>query len=787
VPSALHLVIRGAVKDTTQYLEKRKRMKTINLVLAAILISSAVFGQTRRAEKPQFIQAFDLSEDTLKGKCAWFAPGDKFLVGRQLEKVELGIDLPRTIDRRVKAFFDQDQRIQNHLNPFDRADIDLNAVIYFDGIEEQRVNGFYYAEYRRDLANNRYFRDTTSYDYRFRFSPRNNGKYEIKISGTAAGQTFVLDEFNVFIESSDNKGFLEKGQHSKHFRYSRSKESFHGVGQVIPWADPEGWDRNHIGSGPRYFLPMYSSLRTLNESGGNFTRIVAAPWSLQFEWEALGNYLPKMGQAWEFDLMNDHMIKHDIYYIFCALLHAPFESFPDDKQKVQGVRWEDYCYNDNDRTPAKVAHADKLGVTEVVDFFRNKEALHWQKNYYRYLVARWGYSTALAGWQLASEIDDTYNYRDQRNENGELIDNAYVRDAVRDWSQKIATYMREDCNDVRPNSMAIITGKNYSSYLWDPEMFKIEEFEFVGLHDYVYEVAPPTKNVRNRNLRKRYESVNIINVGLNEDKKIEYPEFQNLMYIYDEFGHILTIPRKWPEDKDDDVVVDFNNCSDFMFKQDMWFTFASGCAIAGLDWWNQHKPKRHQAWKRYMPGIVKFASDIDFEGVNYTAVRMKKGYPYIAQRWPYSEKDIERSNTKPYKKWDKIEAYIQLDSLGQQGFGWMSNRSYHRTNLEDTLTCFKPMVEGSDPYAQPYLYEPRDNDLVDQPFSIEANESFIKIYNVSRGTFQFDFYNTETGEVIDSIKVKSSFGTLKVFAPEMDYKINPDIAFKFYRTDIGWK
>ena len=71
------------------------------------------------------------------------------------------------------------------------------------------------------------------------------------------------------------------------------------------------------------FVELKSPFRKLNEAGGNFSRFVAAPWVMQLEWEALGNYQPKMGQAWEFDRINGYCTELEIYYLFCGLLHSP--------------------------------------------------------------------------------------------------------------------------------------------------------------------------------------------------------------------------------------------------------------------------------------------------------------------------------------------------------------------------------------------------------------------------------------------------------------------------------
>lgn len=46
-------------------------------------------------------------------------------------------------------------------------------------------------------------------------------------------------------------------------------------------------------------------------------------------------------------------------------------------------------------------------LTDLAGFFTDEEAWAWQENYYRYVIARWGYSTSIAMWQTVTEINGT--------------------------------------------------------------------------------------------------------------------------------------------------------------------------------------------------------------------------------------------------------------------------------------------------------------------------------------------------------------------------------------------
>jgi hypothetical protein len=336
--------------------------------------------------------------------------------------------------------------------------------------------------------------------------------------------------------------------------------------------------------------------------------------------------------------------------------------------------------------------------------------------------------------------------------------------------------------------MAIIKGKGYSKTFLDPELFNLPNIDYFGYHDYMFETTPSTGKVRNRNLLVRYPSVNEVNIGF-QNGSISYPSFQNKPFIYDEFGHILTIPRKYPEDDGIDPTKDFNNCADFMIKQDLWFTLSSGCAVAGLDWWNQDEVKRYEMWKKFYPAILKFTENIDFEKVDYTAVRDVKGTPVIAQRWPLTEKEIKQSTNSAYGKDDLVEAYIQVSSDQSQGYGWMSNRSVNWYNMVDEYPCLKSLLEGSSPYHQAYISKPVEDDLAEDPIDIDADTYFIKVYGLKKRVgYKVNFYSTITGNLLSTQELKSNGkGVLKVFAPQMNHKSDPDVAFKIIESGLSWK
>lgn len=700
-------------------------------------------------------------------------------ISTKLHKLELGLSLPPMVMERINGYFSQSVRIQNPINPFNSEQIDIRADFFSHGKKERTCFGFYYREYQKDLVANRWREDTTSYPFRIRFAPKDTGSYQVVISILVSGNEAIQLEHSFRVFPSDNPGYLEVGKHGKHMRFSDSKKSFLGVGQVIPWPVWEDWEHLNKAIGPKPLEKMYASLDALDKAGGNYTRFVASTWFLQLEYEALGNYAPRLNHAWEFDRMMEFCEERELYFMFCALLHTPLESRSDDKANLlPGVRWEEYCYNDRYQHPANVPHDPPIGISKAVEYYSNPTANELAKRYFRYLVARYGYSTALAGWQVMSEVDETAEYRDKETESG-VEDHSSNRLAVRHWTDLISTYMREELQDPHMISIAIIKGKGYTKTFWDPELFNLKCIDFIGVHDYMYENETGQGKTRNRNLLLRFTSVNEIGTGF-QNGSISYPSYQRKPFIYDEFGHFLSIPRKLPEDDKDDPTTAFNNCATFLFKQDLWFTFASGCAVAGLDWWSNDQDPRFQMWQQYFPPLIKFVSSIDFENDNYAKVQQDKSTWYIAQRWPRSETEINRSNAKKYRANDLLEAYTQVSSDGSKAFGWMCNRSVNMYNLKDSLPCLLQLYEGKEPFSRPYLYKPIDADFQGKLIPISAQSAFIEIKHLQpKRTVKITFFNTSSGEEYASQTVKSNRkGKIKLYSPEMNPSSHPDVAYK---------
>jgi hypothetical protein len=208
-----------------------------------------------------------------------------------------------------------------------------------------------------------------------------------------------------------------------------------------------------------------------------------------------------------------------------------------------------------------------------------------------------------------------------------------------------------------------------------------------------------------------------------------------------------------------------------------------------LDWWNQDEQKRYEMWRKFYPPLLKFMQGIDFERVNYASVREINGRPVISQRWPLSDKEVRMSISSDYKKDDLLEAYMQVSEDGAQGFGWIANRSVHWYNLTSEYPCLKSLLEGTAPYHQSYMSKPQEDDLQETAMDVEEDSYYIKMLGLlKRKSYTVTFYSTTTGSELKQVEIRTSAkGTAKIYAPKMDHKTDPDVAFKIYETGKSWR
>ncbi|HEU4716653.1 MAG TPA: DUF5060 domain-containing protein, partial [Bacteroidia bacterium] len=324
----------------------------------------------------------------------------------QFEKLEIGMQLPASVDQQVNDFLADPN---TGLNPFDPDKISVEAT-FTNGLNSYTVYGFYYDEFTRDVnamaprAPANWIAQPTLYHWRIRFAPPFTGSWYCTIGirvNDEANPSYLVNGIYFTCVPSSNQGWLKKGNDNWHLAYSGSDASFFALGQNIAWTDPikpdyhtsfNGGNNPDVPNYPLYdagYLDILNWIADLSQSGGNMVRMSAVPWNYDVEFEHLNNYKDRMNRAWELDRVFDQCEQENMK------ISMEFEFIgKDDANGNPYFLWSNNPY-----------HTELSGVTDKAHFFSDPDARVALKKKLRYFLSRWGYSTCLGIFALTGEIN----------------------------------------------------------------------------------------------------------------------------------------------------------------------------------------------------------------------------------------------------------------------------------------------------------------------------------------------------------------------------------------------
>ncbi|MBN1694345.1 DUF5060 domain-containing protein [candidate division WOR-3 bacterium] len=172
--------------------------------------------------------------------------------------------------------------------------------------------------------------------------------------------------------------------------------------------------------------------------------------------------------------------ERDIYIMLTLDYHGVFKSEVD--VWASNAEWRTNPYNAKNGGPCE----------DPVDFFTNAEAKKIYKSKLRYMVARWGYSTNLACWELWNEIDNVMEWQ------------KVPPAAIVSWHKEMANYLKR----VDPYKHLVSTSISHREM---PDLWEIENIDFSQHHLY-----GPDRNLQDignsvRKYIKEFEKPDVIN------------------------------------------------------------------------------------------------------------------------------------------------------------------------------------------------------------------------------------------------------------------------------------
>lgn len=533
----------------------------------------------------------------------------------KLEKLEMGINLPPDITQQINDYLSGTTGI----NPYDPEQISIEATFTSNTWTPLTIYGFYYQPFTEDYSagsKGEFAPVASSYPWRIRFAPPSVGSWTCSIRITSPlFPTLQVSDIHFNCVPSTNKGYLIRGFYGRQLRFSEyNNPSFFAIGQNYAWsyndyANNAALPNSYPGSKPGSYKQQREAVVDIHRQGGNYVRLVLAPWSMAVEWEKMGDYSNAQARMWELDNLFNVAHASDIYVHLCLELHTQYQYQLDEGGDEI---WANNPYNSANQNIIS-------GINTPKDFFTNTQVKAYYKKRLRYIVARWGYSTNLANYELFSEVDKVAGYDNDST-------TKYVCNS---WQIEMGNYIRNTLNDKRH----LIT----TCYSDDPIPFNIYSDPIIDLASrHLYSTD------QNANYEGRFNGLvdntlvpsnsNSYHVGLSRFDK---------PYIMGEMGS---------------GNASIEQCTDWEFHNGIWSTAFMDCYGAGLYWgeWDNYE------YRKNLNALSGFISAIDFEHDRFQPRKGVGKFPYYMP------------NAVP-----KFETFYLVNAARNRVYGWMHNITYY--------------------------------------------------------------------------------------------------------------
>lgn len=578
-------------------------------------------------------------------------PANTTAVGK-FQKVEFGISLPAALKQKITTFLNAPEKAGttaydnafNHgdgtkINPYDPDQISIDALFYAPNTNSNAVvkNGFYYKKYSRVSNLINWQNEATDYEWRVRFAPDQ--------LGTWYGVIFVyLDKnrlqtqsysFSFTVDHVDNPGYVKVNPVNKRYLQLGDGTPFFPIGDNYAW-DPGNAKCNTLiqcsipdeGRIPPDISTKYMDYRQkLVQKGGNFTRMIMAPWSFDIEREYLCNYERRQIEMWEMDDWVTANEQANIYSILGLELHDVF--LDSDSAHYSYDFWNTNPYNANvDVSDPNKSLKGVDGVLKSKDFFISPTAKAFYKKKLRYIYSRWGYSTRIAMFEMFTELDQYQpNFWDA---------DPTIRSNIYNWIDEMSNYLKSlGDKHLMTASHTSLGGDVLTNELWSKSGIDV-----VGVHYY---------NPRENSQRYRVDNRNLV------------------------WAHGVDKPLIEDEDDISTAMYEVDRCTNWPFHNNLWASALTGSLSPGLSW-DEHKYTEN--WDaggiEYMENykaLRNFVNQIDFN---------QKYTPY----WTVKNADGSFS---------KFETLYMVNGSAVKAYGWFHNRSYiyRNTNVNcfNTIYC----------------------------------------------------------------------------------------------------
>jgi hypothetical protein len=398
-------------------------------------------------------QKTNMKLDSSKLEIEWLNKVDGKMIATQFKKTEVVLKVPLMIESQIKRFFNYSKdSALNGINPFAKQDIEVKMTITSDGQFVQQVDGFFYKNLK-NILDHRYN------EFRFRFSiPYTVGNWKANIELIIPNQVVTKDSLFFKVVRSSEEGFVEKGRYSNSYRYSRSLETCFPLILDIQDVSPK--------------FSQLSIFSSMLERTDTLFRALDIP-----------NLLGSISELSDYD--------HDL------------DSFNNVNDFVS-IELVNY----------KVMAATLSQLSSKLSLKNLPQFKSIYRNYLRYMVARYGYSTRVFDFVIFSDLEKMISLDvlgEDINQSQEL-----------EWLQNLTKYVREDCN-VR--QMIAIKDQFYNEKECVKELISYPMVDLIKLQ---FTSNSTLKRIENKNILYDFNPMKLSGKAANIDSLLWMNFYANL-------------------------------------------------------------------------------------------------------------------------------------------------------------------------------------------------------------------------------------------------------------------
>lgn len=273
-------------------------------------------------------------------------------------------------------------------NPYDPDQIDVRAVFTSPSGKVWNIFGFY----------DNYL---NANQWKIRFAPNEIGDWSYYLTAKDGSGTGQSERYKFQAVASPHHGWIHVSDDNPRYLEHDDGTSFYGVGMCYPW----------------------------NVSKSGLSRLASFGANIFFYWNGTYDGAGNGGGKNLIESLNSGLGRYDQHK--SARLDELIEWSEELGIGMVLVIWpHDYFCDQFTGWPVGWFSNPYKNLCAAKDIYGHQQAFEYQQKQYRYIIARWGYSRALAGWQIICEITGTDGW--------EFGDHAVAEQ----WSQKVHDFFK---------------------------------------------------------------------------------------------------------------------------------------------------------------------------------------------------------------------------------------------------------------------------------------------------------------------------------------------------------